>query len=109
VALPGFVRLGLLAVATQVVFVGGTHIYFGYRHPVDDAVSRRRSTGLLFGGVGVAALGQLAALGAIGSLRVTPLLSFETALALQDAGLLVTGVGYVGVLAGLVVRVRAAD
>jgi hypothetical protein len=107
--LPGFVHLGLLAVAAQVVLVGAVNTYLGYRRPVEDPVRRRRSAGLLFGGIGIAALGQLAALGAIGSLRVTPLLSFETALAVQDAGLLATGVGYVGVIGGLVVRARATD
>jgi len=109
VVLPGFVRLGLLAVAAQVVLAAAVHAYLGYRHPVTNPVSRRRATGLLVGGVVIAALGQLTALGAIGSLRVTPLLSFETALVVQDAGLLVAGIGYVAVVVGLVVRVRAAD
>ena len=107
-ARPGFVRLGLLAVAAQVAVVVAVHASLGSRLPGSDA-DRRRSARLLFGGIGVAALGQLAALGAIGSLRVTPLLSFETALLVQDVGLLVTGVGHAGVLVGLVVRVRAAD
>lgn len=104
---PGFVLLGLLAVLFQVVVIAGLYGYLRYRHPVGRPETRTRVVRLLGGGAALAALGQVVALGAIGSLWVSPLLSFERALLVQDAGLAVALVGYLGVGAGFVVHGRA--
>lgn len=105
--IPGFVQLGALAVLFQLLVVVGFHGYLRYRHPIADPEVRRRVVRVLVGGGGLVAFGQLAALGAVGSLWVTSLLSLEQALVVQDAGLLITLVGYLGIFAGFVVHGRA--
>lgn len=106
---PGFVQLGALAVLLQLVVVGVFYGYLRVRHPVADPAARRRVVGVLAGGSTLVALGQLAALGAIGSLQVRPLLSVRQALLVQDVGLLVALVGYLGLVAGVVMHGRASD
>jgi hypothetical protein len=101
-ALPGFVLLGGLAVATQLVVIAGVYGYLRYRRPVPH----QRTAALLLGGSLCVAFGQLAALGAVGSLRVSPFLSLHEAVLIQKVGLLVAGVGYVGVFAGFVTYSR---
>lgn len=96
---PGFVQLGALAVLAQLVVIGGFYGYLRLRHTV-PSVTRRRIAVTLVGGSALAALGQLAALGAIGSLQVSPALSFEQAMLVQDAGLALALLGYTGVFAG---------
>lgn len=104
---PGFVPLGPLAVPFQVLVIAGFYGYLRCRHPVGRPATPTRVVRLLAGGAALAALGQVVALGAIGSLRVSPLLSFERALLAGDAGLAVALVGYLGVGAGFVVPGRA--
>ncbi|WP_248895900.1 hypothetical protein [Haloplanus halobius] len=108
-ALPGFVRLGALAVVLQLAVVGVVYAYLRHRHPVADPSVRRRRTRLVLVGSGLAALGQLAALGAVGILRLAPVLSLDAALAVQNVGVLAAALGYIGVIAGFVVHIRAAD
>lgn len=105
---PGFVQLGLLALVFQLLIIGGFYGYLRYRNPVADSKTRQRVRRVLAGGVCLLAVGQASALGAVGSLRVTPLLSFEQALLIQDAGLLITLVGYLVVFAGFVIHSRAS-
>ncbi|MEF8807443.1 hypothetical protein [Natronomonas sp.] len=105
---PGFVQLGLIALLFQLTIIGGFYGYLRYRHPVGDPSARWRVLKILAGGTCLLAIGQTAALGAVGSLRVTPLLSFEQALLVQDAGLVVTLVGYLVVFAGFVIHSRAS-
>ncbi|QLD86902.1 hypothetical protein HWV23_14595 [Natronomonas halophila] len=105
---PGFVQLGLIALLFQLTIIGGFYGYLRYRHPVADSSTRRRVMKVLAGGACLLAIGQAAALGALGSLMVTPLLSFEQALFIQDAGLFLTLVGYIVVFAGFVLHSRAS-
>lgn len=107
--IPGFVQLGLLALAFQLLIIGGFYGYLRYQSPVTDSNTQRRVRNVLVGGICLLAAGQAAALGAVGSLRVTPLLSFEQALFVQDAGLFITLVGYLAVFAGFVIHSRASD
>lgn len=107
--IPGFVQLGLLAVLFQLAVIGGFYGYVRYRNSISDVTTRRRVVKILAGGGCLLAVGQAAALGAIGSLRTSPWLSFEQALFVQDAGLLVTLVGYLVVFAGFVIHGRASD
>lgn len=99
---PGFVLLGAVAILFQVGVIAAFYGYLRSRHRPADTAERGRAEALFAGGIFLTALGQFAAIGAIGSLRVSPLLSFEQALLVQDAGLLLAGVGYVGVIAGAV-------
>jgi hypothetical protein len=105
---PGFVQLGLLALLFQLAVIGGFYGYLRHQHPIDDSTARRRVLKVLAGGTCLLAIGQAAALGSVGSLRVSPLLSFEQALLIQDAGLLLTLVGYIVVFAGFVIHSRAS-
>jgi hypothetical protein len=107
--IPGFVQLGLLAVLFQLAVIGGFYGYVQYRRPVTDSEAWWRAVKTLAGGICLLAVGQAAALGALGSLRTSPFLSFEQALFIQDAGLLVTLVGYLVVFAGFVIHGRASD
>lgn len=105
---PGFVQVGLIAVAFQLLIVGGFFGHLRRRRRITDPVARRRVVGIVAFGAVLTALGQLAALGALGSLWVSPALSFEQALLVQDSGLLAAFVGYLVVFAGFVVHGRAA-
>lgn len=105
---PGFVQLGIGAVLVQLLVLGGLYGYLHHRHPVTDATARRRTATALVAGTTLAMLGQLATLGAMGVLHVSPLLSFEQALLVQELGLLCAVGGYVGVGAGLVLHSKAS-
>ncbi|WP_336135493.1 hypothetical protein [Natronomonas amylolytica] len=105
---PGFVQLGLIALLFQLAVIGGFYGYLRYRHPVGDSMARRRVLKVLAGGVCLLAIGQAAAIGSVGSLWVSPLLSFEQALLIKDAGLLLTLVGYIVVFAGVVIHSRTS-
>lgn len=102
----GFVQLGILAVLFQVVVIAGFYGYCRWRQPVTHSDSRPRTKWLLIGGVVLLTVGQLAALGAIGSTRVASHLSLREAIRLQNAGLLGTVTGYSIVVVGFVRYLR---
>ena len=106
---PGVVRLGVLAVLFQLLVVAGFYGYLAWRNPVPDAGERTRAGRLVAGGAALVAVGQLAGLGAVGSLRTSPLLSFDRATSVANGGLVVALIGYVAVGAGFVVYGRATD
>lgn len=106
---PGFVLLGALAVLFQLLVVVGFYGLIRYRRPIADSASRRRAVRVVSGGVGLAVFGQLAALGAVGSLRVTAVFSLEQAITLMNVGVLVALIGYAGVCGGFAIRLRAGE
>ncbi|MFD1565656.1 hypothetical protein ACFR99_19205 [Haloarchaeobius amylolyticus] len=101
-----FVKLGILAVLFQVVVIAGFYGYLRWRHPVPHAESRPRTKRLLLGGVVLITFGQLAAFGAIGSTRMASLFSLRQAIRIQNAGLLVTFIGYGILVVGFALYLR---
>jgi hypothetical protein len=102
-ALPGFVRLGLVVVAAQVVLVGGCWAYLRWRA---DGGRDRRAAGLVGVGTLVAVGGQLLAFGALGSLWTGSALSLGTTLDVVNAGAVGALVGILLVLAGFGLSLR---
>lgn len=105
---PGFVQLGAIAVAAQIVVIGALYGYLRSRQPLPDPEARRRTLGLVVAGIVLIAGGQLLALGSVGSLWLTDRLTFKQAVWLQDIGLVLSFVGYALVAGGLVWHGREA-
>ena len=105
---PGFVQLGVLAVLFQLLVIAGFYGYLKWRRSVPHSEAQRRAKRVLGIGVGLVALGQLAGLGALGSLRTAPLLSLQQATFVQNTGLIVTLIGYIGVVAGFILYSQAS-
>lgn len=107
--IPGFVQLGIVAVSFQVVVIAGFYGYLRWRQPVPPTDARPRPPWLLLGGVVLLTIGQLAALGAIGSTRMASHLSLRQAIQLQNSGLLATVIGYGILVVGFIryLRTRA--
>lgn len=104
--IPRFIQFGILAILFQVVVISGFYGYLRWRQPVPDTDSRPRTKWLLIGGVVLLTFGQLAALAAIGSSRMASLVSLRQAIRLQNAGLLVTVIGYGILIVGFVPYLR---
>lgn len=87
--------------------VAGLYGYRRWRNPAPPAETRLRVNRILGSGTLLVVLGQFAALGAVGSLRVAPLLSLQQAFLVTDAGLVIVLVGYLAIVAGFVLYGRA--
>lgn len=107
--LPGFVVLGAWAVLFQVLVVGGTYAAIRYSRPVSERRTRRRAAVVVGAGTVLVGLGQLVGLLAVGSLRVSPLLLLQQAIALSNRGAGAALFGYLIVSAGIVLHLRASD
>jgi hypothetical protein len=105
---PGFVQVGVLAVLFQSLVIAGVYGYLKWRRSDPYSEAQTRAKRILCVGVGLAALGQLVGLGTVGSLRTAPLLSLQQAIFVQNAGLIVTLIGYVVVVAGFVLYSRTS-
>lgn len=105
--LPGFVSLGLLAIGIQILVVASVAVIIRARLSVPPEPAATRGRRIAGVGVAFAVAGQLAALLALGSLRMGPWLSLETALRIQNIGLVVAGFGYLGLVGGALVFLRA--
>ena len=106
---PGFVQVGILAVLFQVFIITGFYGYLRWRYSIPYAELRHRTKWLLLIGLVLVTLGQLAALGAIGSLRVASIFSLRQAIRIQNAGFLVTFIGYGILVVGLALYPRKPD
>lgn len=104
--LPGFVSLGLLAIGIQMLVVASVAMIIRVRLSVPPEPAATRGRRIAGVGVAFAVAGQLAALLALGSLRMGPWLSLETAIRVQNIGLLVAALGYLGFVAGGVMYLR---
>ncbi|MFD1512519.1 hypothetical protein [Halomarina rubra] len=104
---PGFFQLGVVVVVVQLLFIAAVYAYLRYRYPLSNPATRRRVTKTLAGGVGLATIGQLTALGAPTSVWVTNL-SFSNATVLSEAGVATALIGYGAVLASFAFHSRAA-
>lgn len=106
---PGVVQLGILAVLFQVIIIAGFYSYLRWRYPIPDAELRPRTKSLLLSGLVLVTFGQLAAFGAIGSLRVASVFSVRQAIRIQNAGFLVTFLGYGVLVVGFALYPRKSD
>ncbi|MFC7138533.1 hypothetical protein ACFQMA_01630 [Halosimplex aquaticum] len=104
--IPGFVQLGILVIFFQVLGIAGFYAYLRWQRPAAGAGSVTRAEWILASGVGLLTLGQLAGLGAIGSLRTAPLLSLRQAMVVQNVSLLAALAGYGIVVVGFVLYSR---
>lgn len=104
--IPGFVQLGILAILFQIGVIGGFYGFLRWRQPVPHTDPGPRTKWLLIGGVILLAFGQLVALEAISYSRMASLLSLRQAIRLQNAGLLVTVIGYGIAVVGFVRYLR---
>lgn len=105
--IPGFVQLGALAVLLQMVVITAFYGYLRWQTPAPSAGTRTRVNRILASGVVLVGLGQLAALGAVGSLRTAPLLSLRQSAIITDAGFIGVLIGYVVTVAGFILYIRA--
>lgn len=105
---PGFVQLGSIAVAAQLLIIAAFYRYLRSRQPLSDPKARRRTVTIVVVGSMLIAGGQLLALGSMASLRVRDWLTLQQALWLQEIGIIVTFVGYVGVAAAFIWHGREA-
>lgn len=107
--IPGFVQLGVLATLFQVAIVVGFYGYLRWRSSDPPAGTRSRVNRILGCGILLVVLGQFGALGAVGSLRIAPLLSLQQAFLVTDAGFVVMLLGYVVIVAGFVLYGRSVS
>jgi len=101
---PGFVQLGVLAVSLQAATIAG--LYASLRRRSDSSGDSLRPELALGVGLTLAVVGQLAAIGAIGSLRTDPLLDLQGTILVQNVGFGAAIVGYVGVGIGVLLYSR---
>jgi len=105
--IPGFVQLGVLAVLFQLAIIAGFYGYLRWRHPAPHPEVQTHANWTLGAGIVLTILGQFAGLAAVGSLRTVPLLSFQQAMFVQNAGLVVAIIGYLVIIAGFVLYSRS--